>query len=125
MSRVQPLLLGAVATLAVAELFHGPLGASTRLKADIEGHAQRLLATNDMPQIRAHLAENPMSRTLVLSGPADDFQRGLLAQGMAALPGVARVEWDPASLPVEIRLPPGAPPENALAPPVVAVPERR
>lgn len=125
MSKVQPLLLGAIATLAVAELFHGPLGASTRLKNDIEGHAQRLLAANDMTHIQARLAENPMSRTLVLSGPADDFQRGLLAEGMAALPGVAKVEWDPASLPVEIKLPPGAPPADTLAPPVVNVQEGR
>src|SRR6476619_1879082 len=120
MSKVQPLILGAVATLAVAELFHGPLGAAARLKADIEGHARRLLDVNDMSQIQAHLAETPMSRTLILSGPADDFQRGLLAEGMAALPGVARVGWDPNSLPVEPKLPPGPPPENVLAPPVVA-----
>ncbi|URD60010.1 hypothetical protein M8312_09375 [Sphingomonas sp. KRR8] len=124
MSKVQPLILGAVATLAVAELFHGPLGAAARLKADIEGHARRLLDVNDMSQIQAHLAETPMSRTLILSGPADDFQRGLLAEGMAALPGVARVEWDPNSLPVETKLPPGPPPENVLAPPVVAIPDK-
>jgi hypothetical protein len=124
-SRVQPILLGAVATLAVAELFHGPLGASARLKADIEGHARRLLEVNEMSQIQAHLAETPMSRTLVLSGPADDFQRALLVRGMEELPGVAKVEWDPGSLPVEIKLPPGSPPANVLAPPVVAVPKGR
>ncbi|WP_114227294.1 MULTISPECIES: hypothetical protein [Sphingomonas] len=125
MSRIQPILLGAVATLAVAELFHGPLGASARLKADIEGHAQRLLTANDMTQIQAHLADTPLSRTLILSGPADDFQRGLLAEGMAALPGVAKVEWDPGSLPVETKLAPGPPPDNVLAPPIVNIPAAR
>jgi hypothetical protein len=66
-----------------------------------------------------------MRRTIILSGPADDFQREGLVRVMEKLKGVDHAEWDPGSLPVESRLPPGAPPENVLAPPVVTVPEKR
>jgi len=40
-------------------------------------------------------------RTMVLSGPADPFQRSELVRIMGEVPGVAAVRWDPASLPQE------------------------
>lgn len=101
MTRNALLLTGAVATLAVAELYHGPLGASDRLEQRIERQARAELDRNEMTQVRAELKSRPLSRTLVLSGPADDFQRGELVRVMGELPGVDRVEWDPASLPAE------------------------
>ena len=125
MSRIQPLLLGAVAVLAVTELFHGPFGRALELKGRIERRARAALDNNEMPAIQAHLADTPMRRVIVLSGPADDFQRRELVRLMRIIPGVEDAEWDPGSLPVEIRLPPGAPPANVLAPPVVAIPEGR
>jgi hypothetical protein len=125
MSRVQPLLIGAVAVLAVVELFHGPLGRAVELRDRIERRAQVALDVNEMTQVRAHLADGPMRRTIILSGPADDFQRAALVRVMEKLRGVDKAEWDPGSLPVESRPPPGPPPENVLAQPVVAVPEKR
>jgi len=122
-SKVQPILLGAVAVLAVTELFHGPLGRAILFKERIEHRARVALDVNEMTQIQAHLADTPMRRTIILSGPADDFQRGQLVKLMEILPGVAHAEWDPGSLPIEIRLPEGPAPDNVLAPPVVAVPE--
>jgi len=95
------LLLGAAVTLGVAELYHGLLGGATGLESDIEGQARQLLDINEMTQVQAHLADRPLTRTLILSGPADDFQRSELVRVLGELPGVARVEWDPASLPVE------------------------
>lgn len=103
MSRRGKLLIGAAATLAVAELYHGPLGAAQELESRVEREARRVLDKNEMTQVQARLAERPLSRTLILSGPADDFQRSELVRVLGMLPGVARVEWDPASLPVESR----------------------
>lgn len=101
MKRSHLLLIGVVATLTVAELYHGPLGASDRLEQRVEQSVRDELQRNEMVQIRAELKERPLSRTVVLSGPADDFQRSELVRVLNQVPGVARVEWDPASLPVE------------------------
>ena len=95
------LLIGAVATLAVAELYHGPLGAAQEMETRIERSARAELDRNEMVQVQARLSERPLSRTLILSGPADDFQRGELVRVMGLLPGVDQVEWDPSSLPAE------------------------
>jgi len=43
----------------------------------------------------------PLSRRLILSGPADDFQRTELVRILDETPGVLDVRWDPASLPQE------------------------
>jgi len=56
-----------------------------------------------MYQIQAKLERGPLRRTLLLSGPADDFQREELPKIMATVPGVEAVRWDPASLPMEPR----------------------
>jgi hypothetical protein len=46
-----------------------------------------------MTQLSAHLHRGPLSRTLVLSGPADDFQRSELLRIMNLLAGVRDVSW--------------------------------
>ena len=43
--------------------------------------------------------------TIILSGPADDFQRRALVEKLGELPGVNEVRWDPAS-PVINNFPP-------------------
>lgn len=101
MKRSHLLLLGAAATLAVAEIYHGPLGASDRLEQRVERALRAELQRNEMGQITAELEDKPLTRTVILSGPADDFQRGELIRVLGQVPGVARVEWDPNSLPVE------------------------
>lgn len=101
MTRNVTLLIGALAAVGVAELYHGPLGAADRLEQRIERQARAELDRNEMTQVQARLEERPLSRTLVLSGPADDFQRSELLRVMGELPGVASVEWDPASLPAQ------------------------
>ena len=46
-----------------------------------------------MEPVRAVVERRPLSRTLVLSGPADNFQRGELVRILNEVPGVARVRW--------------------------------
>lgn len=103
MKRNYLLLIGIAATLGVAALYHWPMGAAAELEAKIERAARAELDRNEMVQVQARLEERPLSRTLILSGPADDFQRSELVRVMGEIPGVAAVEWDPASLPVESR----------------------
>lgn len=101
MNKGAKVLFGAVVTLAVAELYHGPFGAAEELETRVERSARAELDRNEMFQVQARLAEKPLSRTLILSGPADDFQRRALVEVLGELPGVDRVRWDPASLPAE------------------------
>ena len=101
MKPTQKLLIGAAASLAFAELWHGPLGASDRLTGHVERTARAQLNDDEMTQVQARLASAPLSRTLILSGPADNFQRTELLRVMGEIPGVAEVRWDPASLPQE------------------------
>jgi hypothetical protein len=54
-----------------------------------------------MYQVQAHIQRDPLSRRLVLSGPADDFQRSELVRRLDEVPGVLEVRWDPGSLPQE------------------------
>ena len=101
MTNRQKLLAGAAASIAFAELWHGPLGAASRLTGHVERTARAQLDHDEMTQVQARLARAPLSRTLILSGPADDFQRKELLRVMGEVPGVGEVRWDPASLPQE------------------------
>ncbi len=101
MTRNQKLLAAAAASVAFAELWHGPLGAAERLTGHVERTARGQLDHDEMTQVQARLARGPLTRTLILSGPADDFQRRELLRIMSEIPGVAEVRWDPASLPQE------------------------
>jgi hypothetical protein len=101
MSRRTILLLGVAATLGFTALWHGPLGAGERLARESETIARRTLDHYELPMIQAKMQRGPLSRRLVLSGPADDFQRSELVRILDDTPGVLEVRWDPASLPQE------------------------
>ena len=47
----------------------------------------------EMPKIEAHLHRAPLTRQLVLSGKADDFQTSELARLLSQLPGVTTAQW--------------------------------
>ncbi len=94
-------LSGIAATLAFGALWHGPLGAGESLATRGETLAQATLAHYEMTAVTGRFERDPLSRTMLLSGPADPFQRAELVRIMAEIPGVARVRWDPASLPQE------------------------
>ena len=92
-----PLIIAAAAALAGAELWHGPLGAADRFATVVEQSATQRLADWEMSQVTAHLHRNPLSRRLLLSGRADDFQRSELVRIMSDVPGVGRAAWDQSS----------------------------
>jgi len=94
-------MLGVAATLAATAIYHGPMGNGDALAARIEQAARAELDRQEMFQVHAKLEGGPLRRRLILSGPADDFQREELPNVMAKVPGVDDVQWDPASLPAE------------------------
>ena len=103
MNRPTILLLGIAAALGSTALWHGPLGAGDRFAARAETIARRTLDYYELPMIQAHMQRGPLARRLILSGPADDFQRQELVRILDDSPGVLEVRWDAASLPQEPR----------------------
>lgn len=104
MNRRTTVLLGLAAVIGFSALWHGPMGAGERLAAQSEASARRTLDYYEMPMIQAKMQRGPLSRRLVLSGPADAFQRSELVRILDETPGVLDVRWDPASLPQERRI---------------------
>lgn len=103
MNRLSIVLIGIAATLVETALWHGPLGAGDRMAAGAETIARRTLDYYELPMIQAHMQRSPLSRRLILSGPADQFQRAELVRMLDDIPGVLEVRWDPSSLPQEPR----------------------
>lgn len=91
------LAAGAVAAIAAAALWHGPLGTYSRLASLIERNARIELNRLELGGVTAQLGRSPaLTRNLLLTGPADNFQREELPRYMAEIPGVADVAWLPA-----------------------------
>jgi hypothetical protein len=84
---------GAAAALAAAALWSGPLGGGDRFAAKTEKAARATLDHLEMTQVGARLERAPLRRRLVLSGPADDFQRAELVQILDDIHGVRGVRW--------------------------------
>lgn len=88
------LIASAVAVaLGGAALWHWPLGAADRLTARIEPFARTVLVDWEMGQVQARLHRKPLSRRLLLTGPADDFQRSALVEMLSTIPGVSGATW--------------------------------
>ena len=85
--------LGAAAAIAAALLWHGPLGAADRFAAEVERNAGRTVVYYEVPQVTAHLHHGPLTRQILLSGSADDFQRAELVRLMQDIPGVEDASW--------------------------------
>ncbi len=77
-------LIGLAAVLAMGWLSHGPLGNGEALVAGLEAQARAAVATSELKGVEARMERDPLSRTLVLSGPANDYQR----EGMGQFPGL-------------------------------------
>lgn len=84
----------AAAAVAVGFLWHGPGAAGQRLAISVERSARIALDNYEMTQVTAKLERDPLSRTLVLSGPADDFQQRQMVQILRQVPGAGKVRWD-------------------------------
>ncbi len=91
--RLLPLAIAGAITLAGAALWHGPLGAADRFASTVERSAQRSLDSYEMTQVQAHLHRRPLTRRLMLSGRADDFQRDQLVVILRQIPGASGATW--------------------------------
>ncbi len=87
------LVSGFAITLALAALWHGPLGAADQLSSRVERSARHTLDHYEMYKITAHLHHGPLTRRLILAGPADDFQSSELVRILSATPGVSGASW--------------------------------
>ena len=94
--RAKAISAGALAAIAAALLWHGPLGAADRLATEVERNTRMSLDSWEMPNVTGHLHRAPLTRTLVLSGPAslDDYQRSELVRIEETVPGVSHVRWN-------------------------------
>lgn len=105
--RKRPLFLaaGAALTLAGAALWHGPAGGADRFAADVEAKARVALVNYEMKDVQVHLHHGPLTRRLILSGEADDFQRSELVRILSTIPGVSGASWSgkPVGLPLLVQ----------------------
>lgn len=92
-SRPWALAAGAGVALAGVGLWHFSLGAADRFVSAVEPPARAVLVDWEMGHVEGRLARSPLTRRLILSGQADDFQREQLALMMSTLPGVSSATW--------------------------------
>lgn len=93
MNRNRSLALGVAATLAATWLWHGPAGAGDRLTATTAREVRQMLDHYEMQRIDVAAERGPLTRRILLSGPADDFQHSEIVRRSEALPGVAAAAW--------------------------------
>jgi hypothetical protein len=85
---------GAVGVAALCSLlWSDPLGGGRRFIDAVEPLARKALDYYEMTQIDARLGRAPLTRELILEGPADDFQTTELVRLMSQLPGVSDATW--------------------------------
>jgi hypothetical protein len=92
-AQIVPLALGAAVAIGGAALLHGPLGAAVRFQKQVERTAMLTLDAYEMTEIDARLLRAPLTRTLRLNGPADDFQRQELVRVLSTISGVKGATW--------------------------------
>jgi hypothetical protein len=77
-------------------------GQAKRLAERGRNHCRTTLDYYELPLIQAKCSAVRLSRRLVLSGPADDFQRSELVRILDERRAFFDVRWDAASLPQEV-----------------------
>jgi hypothetical protein len=87
------LAIGAAACGGAATLWFGPMGAADLFTHRVERDARITLGNYEIPQVGAYLHRKPLSRRLILHGPADEFQRSELVRIMPLIPGVREARW--------------------------------
>ena len=91
--RTLAVALGVAVTLGAAGLWHGPFGAADRLAGHIDRMARESLDYYEMQAVTAHVHRGPLTRRVILAGPADDFQRSELARLLGQVPGSSGASW--------------------------------
>ena len=91
--RILALALGVILALGLAALWHGPGGAANRFTKSVEQVVREALVNNEIPEVNGHLQRGPLTRRVLLSGPADDFQRREVVKLMNVVPGVESASW--------------------------------
>jgi hypothetical protein len=74
-------------------VWHGPLGGAERFSGRVERDLHATLVYYEMTQVSAHLHDDPLTRRVLLSGAADDFQRSELKRLIEQIPGVRSASW--------------------------------
>ena len=87
------LAAGLGAVVAIAWAWQGPGGAGGRFADAAEKQTRQVLVDFEMAPVRAIVERSPLSRTLVLNGPADDFQRSELVRILNDVRGIGAVHW--------------------------------
>ena len=101
MNRTSILAIGIATAIGATWVWHGPMGAGERFATGVEGRARAMLDHYEMWHVEARLERGPLTRRVVLSGPADDFQRREIKRMVESQPGVAEAVWSPLSLQTE------------------------
>jgi hypothetical protein len=83
--------IGAAVLLSL--VWSGPLGGGRQFIDSVEPVARETLDYYEMTQVSAPLGHAPLTRELILEGPADDFQRSELVRVMSQVPGVSGAAW--------------------------------
>jgi len=91
--RVLTLAVAGGSILLVSWVWHGPAGVGDRFVSTVERQTRQVLVDYEMEPVQAAVVRNPIKRSVVLSGPADDFQRSELVRILNYVPGVAEVHW--------------------------------
>jgi hypothetical protein len=84
MSALPKFLIGLAAVVLMGWVSHGPLGNGEALIASLEAEARAAVTASGVPGVEVRLERDPMARSAILSGPANDFQR----EGMGQFPGL-------------------------------------
>ena len=103
-------LIGLAAALTMGWLWHGPAGQGEKLVAALESQARTAAADAELPGITVRLQRDPLSRSAIVSGPANDLQREGLGSQMGVkdyvrnVDGIAGVRWDDEPAPRQLPL---------------------
>ena len=94
--RFTVLAVGLAVSIAASIAWHGPLGAADRFTSRVERIARQVLVDFDAPAgITVRIRHDPLTRQLMLSGRADDFQRSEASRLLSQVPGVSQAVWSP------------------------------
>lgn len=100
MSPLVKFLIGLAAALAAGWIAYRPLGQGAAYLDHVESRAAAVVRAAAIAGVEVRMDRDPPSRTAILTGPANDFQReGIgrlpgLNDRVAGVAGVAAVRWD-------------------------------